>query len=152
MAEIAEDQPLIEPGTAWNRQLWAIMIPHQEYIGLRIYPAELQNNYYCWGTLNMPTDFTTLNRLNLVLYRTATANNTVRVDLFFGRDGELYNTHTGWLNIIVAMVANRFISIDLVTYFPALLALLTAGDHLLVRAQNLTAGTIHIYGLDARYS
>jgi len=139
-------------GTAWIRQLWAPMILWGHYVVNEHHPARLANGYACNATLTMPTDFSTLNNLNLILYPAANANITIRVTISFGQDGEAFNTHTQWQNVVVAMVANVFTSIDLVATFGALLANLAAGDHLLVRVDHLVATLIYVYGVDARYS
>jgi len=152
LAEIAEDQPLIEPGTAWIRQLWAPMIERQDYGLQGLHPALLDNVMRAHATLNIPTDFTTLNNLYLVVYPAANAAVTITVDISFGQNGEAWNTHTQQLPVVAAMLANRFTSIDLVPTFGALLANLAAGDHVFVVARNQVVTQICVYGLDARYS
>lgn len=151
-AEIAEDQALIEPGTAWIRQLWAPMIMRLPPGGLNIHPAQLQVGVSGSAILNMPIDFTTLNHLYFIVYPFAAANITMNVTIMFGQNGELYNVHTQTQAVVIAMLANRFTSVDLVTMFGALLANLAAGDHMWVSVADACATTFYAYGLDARYS
>ena len=152
MAEIAEDQPLIEPGTAWIRQLWAPMIERQDYGLQGLHPALLDNVMRAHATLNIPTDFTSLNNLYLIVYPAATVPVTINVTISFGQNGQAWNTRTQAANVVTAMVAGVFTSIDLVTTFGALLANLAAGDHMFVVARNQVVTQITVYGLDARYS
>jgi hypothetical protein len=152
LAEIPEDQPLIEPGAAWPKQLWAPMIAQHDFATWPLHPARVDNSMSSRATLNMPTDFTTLNRLYLVGHSSVNANIAMTITISFGGDGEAAGIHSQALALVVPMLAGIFTSTDLVLTFGALLANLVAGDHMQILVLNTGAATVRIYGVDARYS
>ena len=139
-------------GIPWIKQMLSPMIIEDAAMSVVLHPARLGNLDVCNGAMKMPIDFTVMNNLYLVMYSTTTIVRNIRVQVFFGQCGELFNTHTGDLTPGIAMVANTFLCYDLVTLFPALLGLLAADDNMYVRVTNQSAGTVNIYWLDGRYS
>jgi len=149
---IPEDMPLVEPGVAWPRFFWAPMIALNFWAGKNLHPAEINFGMQARGTYKMPPDFTTLDELYLVMRPEWTGNYNLSITISFGKVGELYNVHTQNVAGLVALVLDTIRCYDLVPVFPALLALLETGDHLMVNVNNQTAQDLHVYGLDGRYS
>ena len=151
MAEIAEDQPLIEPRAAWPKQFWAYMLRVYPVAGTPTHPAYLGNLDFASATYQMPTDFTALGNLFLIIRPTATANRTLSITIRFAQTGEAYNTHTQTQAVVVPLVNLVLYGLDLVPLFGALLANLTPGDHMEVLVQLTIGFDVYICGLDGRY-
>ena len=150
--EIHEDQPMVESSIAWPRQLWIPAIAHGHVGAQYQNPAQIQFGQIASGTVQIPTDFTALSRLDLVMYPSANANYTMSTTLYFGSVGEAYNIHTQNQAPVIPMVINVLTHYDLLTLFAALLALLVPGDDFQVRTNNQTGNNVYVYGLDMRYT
>ncbi|GAH35742.1 unnamed protein product [marine sediment metagenome] len=150
--ELHEDQPLVEPTAAWPRQLWIPMISQPYAVGQSINPAELQLGERAWGTRQIPTDFTALSRLDMVMYPSFTQNYTMSTRISFGQCGELLNAHTAVFAPAIPMVLNTFLCYDLLALFAVLLANLVPGDNVRVHTTNGTGAVVFVYGLDMRYT
>ena len=151
--EIHEDQPLVEPGVAWIRQVHIPMITQFDYGGTHQYPPQLAFGQVANGVRILPLDLTSVDQCILAFYPQDTGNYTLNYILYAGSCGELWNVHTDNANVGYPVVDDVIECVDLVAQFPAFFAALVAGDYLRVRVNNQTAARwIVVYGLVLRYS
>ena len=152
VVEIHEDQPLVEPGAAWIRELWLPAIHRMDGYGGAQYPASIGSTESVSMIRKLPTDFTSVTTATLVIYGWATQNYNLTITGRAGDCGENFALHTQNDTRNHALTANTFSCIDLVPILAAWFAALNAGDHIYINVLNNTVGIVTVYGLDLRYT
>lgn len=151
--EIHEDQPLVEPAAPWIRWLW---LPAGLWWGntnTGQYPCILSLGHIAYMIQKIPPDFTSLSSLRVAMYSTVNQVPPLSIWVHFGSVGEDPFLHSQTIVHNPILVANRHYELDLITTFPALLALLVPGDYLGIRLQNqAVANSVYVYGAEAVYA
>jgi len=150
--EIHEDQPLVEPSTAWPRELWVPATHLSNAYGGNQYPANILSGQSASMIVKLPTDFTSIVSAAISLYGGATMNFNLTVRGWAGACTEAPATHNQTDTRNHALTLNVFSCTDIVTLIPVFFAALTAGDHVYILVTNNTVGNVTVYGLDLRYA
>ena len=152
VVEIHEDLPLMEPGAAWPRQIWATAQPEADgYSATRI-PCNLMTNHTGAMIFKLLNDFTSFTSAHLVLYGGGTRDFELRIRVSGGAYGESPLNHTQVDTRDHALTLGVFSYIDLIALLPAVFGALSAEDHVLVTVRNQNGLDITVYGIDVRYT